>query len=66
MINVPGEGMVECVMMRVAPEGEYAVGFNSSLDAPIREQHDSGDATVREGQEEAKFANLGQMVTGDV
>jgi len=65
-INVPGEGLVECVMMREAPEGEYAVEFQTSLSALIKEQHDAGNTTIREGQEESKYASLGKAVSGDI
>ena len=36
------------------------------MSALIREQHDAGNTTIRDGQEESKYENLGKALTGDV
>ena len=65
-IFVPGEGMIECVLLRQCPEGEYDVTYEASLSAVIKEQHDAGDCEVRENQADVKYLELGKAISGDV
>ena len=61
-IEVPGEGMVECVMLRSLPEGEWDVKAKCSLASLMREQVDSGSAQLRKNQEETKHAALSEKL----
>ena len=59
---MPGEGMVECVMLRSLPEGEWDVKAKCSLASLMREQVDSGSAQLRKNQEETKHAALSEKL----
>eukprot|EP00969_Alexandrium_andersonii_P253407 11199817-Alexandrium_andersonii.AAC.1 len=64
--EVPGQGAVQCVLMRKAPPLEWDVELELSLGAVIRETHDDGRGRLREGQEASKFAGLSAAIVGSV
>lgn len=61
-IEVPGEGLVSCVLLRSLPDDEWDVKLKCSLASLLREQVDSGSAQLRHNQEEIKHAALAQKM----
>jgi hypothetical protein len=56
--DVPGYGMVDCVMFRKLAAGHFDLEVEVEVASVLSERHDSGEATLREGQQEAKFKKL--------
>jgi len=56
--QIPGLGLVECVMFRKLPEGHYDIEVELEVAAVLSERYDAGDMTLREGQQEAKYKQL--------
>ena len=45
----------DVVLMRIMPEGEYDLEFESSMQAVMREEHDSGECDVRETSSKSRW-----------
>lgn len=57
-VNLPRIGVTKCVLMRHLPPGQYDVEVDTDLRSLIREEHDAGDARLRQGQEQAVYNML--------
>ena len=62
-LQVPGqESRVPCVLMRKGPKNTWDVELDKSIVASIHEEFDSGTATLRAGQQDAKYNHLAQSL----
>ena len=60
-VDLPGQGKVQCVLVRKAPEGEYDLEVATSLNSLIKE-HVDGGLPFRPRQEEERHESLSAQV----
>ena len=65
MLKIQGV-QCQCVLYRHLPEGHYDLEIESSVETAMKEIVDSGEMTLREGQQKAKYAEAQMALTQSI